>query len=1633
MSNSDVYTGTGFSHRIPFSLYESKTREEILEKYENTSYEKEITGVCTYVTDGDTIWFKPNGEEESYKVRLVGVNTPEKSAEGYECSKSFTHLLCDNQEISINVDSEKEEDNYGRKLAVVIVDNKNLNEILLKEGLAEVMYIPPSEFSPNEWTLQDEIPDGAIQLNSTIINQKKRLFLYVTQSKNLVWPNQTYDYQIYLKNISGQTVENIKIYITNPKEVVIEEDDESSQVYAIPTLKTGQSVLINLNDCLIMQEGYYNVTFVAMGDETEIKTQTLLIKCGYENDNKNIIHRIAFYNFSPYENAYMQKSSDFNENVTQLTKVQTKPFEAYNQPFEMDTLELDLYAQDMFLTNTDDIPSMYLGRENWESNLKETFVGQSLSSLIHKINKESDIVDIDFLRTGNNEMFTDFQRIFPNGFIHRFGLLKSEFYKLLGIIPNVYSINDDLFRWARTDSELVVYPKRENDKWNQKPWCGTGYYIYESKIENDKKIYTIEKAIFTKKEDAEIYVENLNTFNSTHFIDNIIYEIRKRDWLPGIFYVEIPLRDIPANFVIPSVDQIQSIIELTKPYGLKGYPRFALYDNFNHQMEFNNIPNVSPHISIDCGNFDIEGYHIRGKKYQEVIEDNNQTIQLKEYGLQAEFAKFDSDSMNLFSYYPKSSICKQFIQNIKYFIEDNKPYAHIYPLERKEELSFAHIDVKQTTYDNLIDILQNDIIKAYGLYWNANIDGAIVENISDEPTSAYTEEKIYIKDFYEKNTNLPNEFFVVIDNFDNSISVDMNQGTIQECPSLDTNENEDSYNMMNISEKTIISCNQQDKSFDGKSAEIDSLNQLLMKNPEDISYYLINNSIFDKDALGNTVIPSLTIPAKYKTLNYYDENTSMVLDFTQQEFSAIRLYKQQIPEHVNINLLLTDKSTLKEHILSYKLLYDDVYQISYKTFKKSEIIVKEIVTQFDYLLYDINNISPHKDLIKIYYGLEDKIYFMTAFVANILEGTGYKVRVSLTNDLTLPSVFEFSNGALSFGRLRNIINENNSGEEVESQEYVNWYLSNKKYSNIISTDNYQITEIPKTTTLWQNLYRINKDETSFTIFENEASEKTPINDIELFLTDLNIPANSIIDNIYLDIYADSRDEVFVSSSYQTNTNIINDTNDISTMLEKKDYQIYTKNNLKYLYQQLAYYQEHENDKEIEYYKMLIDTHNRQNQNVNIDFSQTKPMKISNSYWNEVSFNTTSTLNIANVKTIYLILEGYNYSNDVIAEAQLVNYDGIENTTKININTGYFYKKIPINYNTKYSMDDLNIRFKFKNIHNIDLYNVKSEIHFSAKQDVIINSIDGDTFSINGINKYSCHICKNIDGDNIINGLTIKLSFGDVQNYLKIYSVVANIVYHEKAFTNVIEISPDFNSIHSDESSGIFRCNVFDEKVSDMRQDSYTTKKPNGEYDAGFEVDNRIYQAFVAEEDNVTSIELKPNGKIGAPDKLLKVAILDNYDNLPNNILKEVIVDVTKNKLIDGEAYKYNIYVDNLVVGNTYWFSIEPVDKTKQGARRFFYNNHQVGDFKLLRIHDGDVINQHASLYFRLYSKQNDYSFNQLPYKFNIENDYTKDINLVTEIQILDGYIKNIEQSLFTNCFCNDSVQDNNSNITEETG
>ncbi|MGC8816890.1 MAG: thermonuclease family protein [Candidatus Hadarchaeum sp.] len=117
----------------------------------------ERSAVVSRVIDGDTIDLE-GGE----KVRLVGINAPElrssnlEERELAESAKEFVENFCPpGSKIGLNVDDLEPRDRYGRTLALVYVDVDNvwlnLNAELLRRGLAEILYLPPSEFNPYKW------------------------------------------------------------------------------------------------------------------------------------------------------------------------------------------------------------------------------------------------------------------------------------------------------------------------------------------------------------------------------------------------------------------------------------------------------------------------------------------------------------------------------------------------------------------------------------------------------------------------------------------------------------------------------------------------------------------------------------------------------------------------------------------------------------------------------------------------------------------------------------------------------------------------------------------------------------------------------------------------------------------------------------------------------------------------------------------------------------------------------------------------------------------------------------------------------------------------------------------------------------------------------------------------------------------------------------------------------------------------------------------------------------------------------------------------------------------------------------------------------------------------------------------
>ena len=125
--------------------------------------EQTTTCTVTKIVDGDTIYCSQGyGKEE--KVRLIGIDTPEsnKNPKTYrdaertgESIESIIKLgkkstafvrsrLSVGTEIRLELDVQLK-DKYGRTLAYVYLpDGSMLNELIVREGYAQVMTIPPN-------------------------------------------------------------------------------------------------------------------------------------------------------------------------------------------------------------------------------------------------------------------------------------------------------------------------------------------------------------------------------------------------------------------------------------------------------------------------------------------------------------------------------------------------------------------------------------------------------------------------------------------------------------------------------------------------------------------------------------------------------------------------------------------------------------------------------------------------------------------------------------------------------------------------------------------------------------------------------------------------------------------------------------------------------------------------------------------------------------------------------------------------------------------------------------------------------------------------------------------------------------------------------------------------------------------------------------------------------------------------------------------------------------------------------------------------------------------------------------------------------------------------------------------------
>lgn len=92
-----------------------------------------FSGKVTYVSDGDTIWVRPDSGGAPRKLRIEGIDAPEICQTGGEASRSSLEQRALSRQVEVKI---RRNDHYGRALAHIGLDGNDLGSQMVLAGQA---------------------------------------------------------------------------------------------------------------------------------------------------------------------------------------------------------------------------------------------------------------------------------------------------------------------------------------------------------------------------------------------------------------------------------------------------------------------------------------------------------------------------------------------------------------------------------------------------------------------------------------------------------------------------------------------------------------------------------------------------------------------------------------------------------------------------------------------------------------------------------------------------------------------------------------------------------------------------------------------------------------------------------------------------------------------------------------------------------------------------------------------------------------------------------------------------------------------------------------------------------------------------------------------------------------------------------------------------------------------------------------------------------------------------------------------------------------------------------------------------------------------------------------------------------
>lgn len=1426
-------------------------------------------------------------------------------------------------------------------------------------------------------------------LHSEIIHQKKQLIFQVEQTTNHVFPNEDYKYYIYLKNISGVEIRNIHIKVNNPAEIFINEQDNGEDVLQIKLLKPDEAKFIYLR-AKSGATGIHHIHFICYGDGTGLYYQTLKLHCSYTSISDELIHKLHIYDFTPYEDTYFHKVGNFNDQTTQLFKTQKLPFQAGKQPFPMQNKDSESSPEpfsntesESFLNqldlakNTKEHVYQYISRENFNANAEEAYVGKNLQDLVNTLNRNSKLFKATLLKTGTNELATDFQQYEPNGFIHRFGLLNSEIYHYLGTLPTYSYMSDFLFRWAPDGREpLNLYPQKIAMKWNQKKWTGRGWVVYriatEEYLNSGNFNFKLEdrwKAIgyFETESDAQIFVDRTqsiddaitNTINRGY--DLYTYEIRESYYDRGVFYVHIPISQIPSNFYLLDTENIEALIQRTKPFGTKALIRYMVEDEFNHNLEFISYPAYRLYSDIDMGEFELANYFIQSKKEGKIIEricnKEVETYGMVPSGLTAIYNGPNEHDIEILPEQLKPTVYTAY--NTQNLIAKNK---------KRCKTKACRQEMTNRPYpDNSLN---------HELECSVKMDATVEDN----PLRTLTDLSniLYQNDFTNISFNIPSN---VVDTIKiNDTDIQESQNSIVNKWMKANNYRSFSYPITRMFDKMgLYKFTNKNKYCDAFKINVMQRKSFDVENEIGIGF----TDVYDRHHLFSLKYNQTYKQDYIKYSTVFNNNFKMQKDgLTNASALVFKIIRAENDYKNNIVVFFTEN----EGVLHYF----------------HHVIVSDLKQVF---IFMNNELAQYKQYE--YYDGTKQIKYQND------KGEILPLKKDSMGQILLDKTMSYvdDNGVTQKGTPVFTI-ENLPDKEIGA--YIK-YGRKSKDKVTFETPYYNEFDMYEATHLangegWNNLYRINKAENSYTYVQNDTNEVMDVDSIELHFSDIVIPENSIIKDIRLKtIISSSYDKpINCSATYQSN-HLLEGCDGYRLRLHNRTIEFYhqTKEGQYYYIRQL---EQAQTENKANYYINLI------NENILFDesFNLEDNLIIQNPHWIEIADFTDNPYSFNDIQNISFVIEGFNTGPEIDILSQLLYEDDVGTLVSYKIPSGYFYEKISLPFSNSYMLDWLRLRFRFDRLNNpIQIFNSCIDIKFKTKQQFEIFYSDCDEVYNTDKNIYYLNalIEDNITAQDLNNGMTVLLDFDGLNpgEFYKIYSTELQIIYQRQDMSLLINKnkfipnrSTDKYVVVSGDTENTYLSGKFYDDAEFISQTSSSTGPDN----FGYELRDTLYQAFKLNHDNITSIEIFPNGFKGNPDNTLKLGIYENHGFSPGKLIKEVYINgwnKANNQLKKLNSIKYEINVNGLETNTLYWFKIEVENPSENNYYLLKYTIDRWQDFKLLTKENNNYINTSGSLKFNIYSKNLSTSFNQLP----IVEDYLVDPYIEIGLHRGQGTIKNL--------------------------